>query len=140
VLVAIGSNGAGKRSVLARARASRESVSSGKERLTSLRDRSLPGVEFVVSDNQAGWRRAIQEVLPPARGPRCYVPFLRHAWDYRPRQADDDCRQELRCWIYHRREAQEARQDWAAWLRKGGQRYPKLGTWVEEKSEERLSF
>jgi putative transposase len=34
--------------------ASRESVSSWKEFLISLRQRSLPGVEFVVSDDQAG--------------------------------------------------------------------------------------
>jgi putative transposase len=139
VLVAVGISWEGKRSVLAVELASRESVSSWKELLTSLRGRSLHGVEFVVSDDHAGLRRAIPEVLPEAVWQRCYVHFLRNALDYLPRQADDDCLQELR-WLYDRRDAQEARQDLAAWLTKWGQRYPKLCAWVEENIEETLSF
>jgi putative transposase len=30
-------------------------------------------------------------VLPEASWQRCYVHFLRHALDYLPRKADDDC-------------------------------------------------
>src|SRR5689334_19019176 len=41
-------------------------ASSWKELLLGLRKRSLNGVEFVVSDDHAGLRRAIQEVLPEA--------------------------------------------------------------------------
>ena len=139
MLVAIGINGEGKRSVLAVERASRESVSRWKELLTGLRARSWHGVEFVVSDDHAGLRRALQEVLPEAVWQRCYVHFLRHSLDYLPRQADDDCLQELR-WLYDRRDAQEARRDWAAWLSKWGNRYPKLCAWGEENIEETLSF
>jgi putative transposase len=139
VLVAIGINWEGRRSVLAVELASRESVSSWKQLLLSLRSRSLHGVEFVVSDDHAGLRRAIQEVLPEAVWQRCYVHFLRNALDYLPRKADDDCLQELR-WIYDRRDAQEARRDLAAWLLKWGSRYPKLCAWVEENIEETLSF
>src|SRR3954467_7773146 len=50
VLVAIGINWEGKRSVLAVELASRESLSSWRELLIGLRGRSLHGVEFVVSD------------------------------------------------------------------------------------------
>ena len=139
VLVAIGISWEGKRSVLAVELASRESVSSGKDLLTGLRQRSLHGVEFVVSDDHAGLRRAIREVLPEAVWQRCYVHFLRNALDYLPRKADDDGLQELR-WIYDRRDAQEARQDLAAWLTKWSQRYAKLCAWVEENIEETLSF
>lgn len=139
VLVAIGISWEGRRSVLAVELASRESVSSWKELLLSLRQRSLHGVEFVVSDDHAGLRRAIQEVLPEAVWQRCYVHFLRNALDYLPRKADDDCLQELR-WIYDRRDAQEARRDLATWLSKWGSRYPKLCAWVEENIEETLSF
>jgi putative transposase len=139
VLVAIGISWEGRRSVLAVELASRASVSSWKELLLSLRQRSLPGVEFVVSDDHAGLRRAIQEVLPEAVWQRCYVHFLRNALDYLPRKADDDCLQEWR-WIYDRRDAQEARRDLAAWLSKWGSRYPKLCAWVEENIEETLSF
>jgi putative transposase len=139
VLVAIGINWEGRGSVLAVELASRESVSSWKDLLTGLRQRSLHGVEFVVSDDHAGLRRAIQEVLPEAVWQRCYVHFLRNALDYLPRKADDDCLQELR-WIYDRRDAQEARRDLAAWLTKWESRYPKLCAWVEENIEETLSF
>jgi putative transposase len=139
VLVAIGINWEGRRSVLAVELASRESASSWKELLTSLRQRSLHGVEFVVSDDHAGLRRAIQEILPEAVWQRCYVHFLRNALDYLPRKADDDCLQELR-WLYDRRDAQEARRDLAAWLTKWGNRYPKLCAWVEENIEETFSF
>lgn len=139
VLVAIGINWEGRRTVLAVELAHRESVSSWRDLLVSLRQRSLQGVEFVVSDDHAGLRRAIQEVLPEAVWQRCYVHFLRNALDYLPRKADDDCLQELR-WIYDRRDAQEARQDLSAWLLKWGKRYAKLCSWVEENIEETLSF
>ena len=139
VLVAIGINWEGRRNILAVELANRESASSWRELLLSLRQRSLHGVEFVVSDDHAGLRRAIPEVLPDAIWQRCYVHFLRNALDYLPRKADDDCLQELR-WIYDRRNAQEARQDLAAWLAKWGKRYAKLCAWVEENIEETLSF
>ena len=91
VLVALGINWEGRRNVLAIELASRESASSWKELLLGLRKRSLNGVEFVVSDDHAGLRRAIQEVLPEAVWQRCYVHFLRNALDYLPRKADGDC-------------------------------------------------
>jgi putative transposase len=139
VLVAIGINWEGRRNILAVELASRESLSSWKELLAGLRQRSLHGVEFIVSDDHAGLRRTIQETLPEAVWQRCYVHFLRNALDYLPRKADDDCLQELR-WIYDRRDAQEARQDLTAWLLKWGNRYAKLCAWVEENIEETFSF
>lgn len=98
VLVAIGINGDGRRQVLAVELANRESASSRKDFLVSLNARGLKGVEFVASDDHAGLKRAIVEMLPEAAWPRCYVPFLRKALDYLPRQADDDCLKELR-WL-----------------------------------------
>ncbi len=50
VLVAIGINWEGRRNILAVELASRESLSSWKELLAGLRQRSLHGVEFVVSE------------------------------------------------------------------------------------------
>ena len=139
VLVAIGINWEGRRNILAVELANRESAASWKGLLVGLKQRALNGVEFVVSDDHAGLRRAIQEVLPEAVWQRCYVHFLRNALDYLPRKADDDCLQELR-WIYARRDAQEARQDLAAWLAKWGKRYAKLCSWVEDNIEETLNF
>jgi putative transposase len=119
--------------------ANRESTSSWREFLERLRGRGLQGVEFVVSDDHPGLKRAVREVLPEAAWQRCYVHFLRNALDHLPRKADDDCLTELR-WIYDRRNLEEARLDLAAWLKKWGQRYGKLCEWVEDNIEETLTF
>jgi transposase-like protein len=139
VLIAIGIDWEGRRNVLAVELANRESASSWKELLISLRDRGLRGVQLAISDDHAGLRRAIREVLPEAIWQRCYVHFLRNALDYLPRKANDDCLMELR-WLYDRRNVEEARRDLAAWVTKWGKRYPKLCLWVEENIEETLSF
>jgi len=139
VLIAIGIDWEGRRNVLAVELANRESASSWKEFLTALRERGLHGVQLAISDDHAGLRRAIREVLPEATWQRCYVHFLRNALDYLPRKADDDCLMELR-WLYDRRNVEEVRRDLAAWLAKRATRYPKLCSWVEENIEETLSF
>jgi len=139
VMVAIGINWDGRRCVLAVELASRESQSSWKTFLERLRERGLLGVQLVVSDDHAGLRKAIREVLPEALWQRCYVHFLRNALDYLPRKADDDCLTELR-WIYERRTGEEARQDLKAWLVRWESRYPKLCRWAEDNIEETLTF
>ena len=139
VLVAIGINREGRRCVLGVEMSNRESITSWKELLLGLRERGLRGVEFVVSDDHAGLKRAIAEVLTEATWQRCYVHFLRNALDYLPRKGDDDCLMELR-WLYDRRDLEEARRDLAAWLGKWSQRYPKLCLWVEENIDSTLSF
>jgi len=139
VLIAIGINWEGQRQVLAVELANRESATSWKDFLVTLKQRGLHGVEFVVSDDHAGLKRAIGEILPEAAWQRCYVHFLRNALDYLPRKADDDCLQELR-WIYDRRDLQEAQRDLAAWISKWQAKYPKLVDWVEGSIGETLTF
>ena len=139
VLVAIGINEDGQRCILGVELANRESVTSWREFLQGLRERGLRGVEFVASDDHAGLRASIPEVLPEAVWQRCYVHFLRNALDHLPRKADDDCLMELR-WLYDRRNLEEARRDLAAWLQKWQGRYGKLCAWVEENIDETLSF
>jgi len=139
VMIAIGVDWEGRRNVLAVELANRESQSSWKEFCLALKQRGLQGVELVISDDHAGLRKAIAEVFTEATWQRCYVHFLRNALDYLPRKADNDCMTELR-WIYDRRSIEEARQDLAAWLKKWGNRYPKLCDWVETNIEETLTF
>jgi putative transposase len=139
VQIAIGINWEGQRQVLGVEVANRESQSSWKEFLLGLKERGLHGVEFVVSDDHAGLKKAIGEVLTEAAWQRCYVHFLRNALDYLPRKADDDCLQELR-WMYDRRDLQEANRDLAAWITKWQGKYPKLVDWVESNIGETLSF
>ena len=135
VLIAIGVDWDGRRQILAVDLANRESASSWKEFLQALKDRGLKGVEFIVSDDHPGLKKAIAEVLSGASWQRCYVHFLRNALDYVPRKGGDDCLLELR-WMYDRRDLSEVRRDLAAWLTKWSKKYPKLTNWVEENIED----
>jgi transposase-like protein len=103
-----------------------------REFCLALKERGLHGVELVISDDDAGLRKAIAEVFTEGLWQRCYVHFLRNAPDYLLRKADNDCMTELRG-IYDRRSIEEARQDLAAWLKKWSSRYPKVCDWVETK-------
>jgi len=139
VLIAIGIDWDGRRQVLGVELANRESGTSWREFLLSLHDRGLKGVELVVSDDHAGLKKAIAEVLPAAVWQRCYVHFLRNAKDHLPRKGDDDCLQELR-WMYDRRSLAEALKDLSGWLSRWQERYAKLCQWVEESIEETFSY
>lgn len=139
VLLAIGIDWDGRRQIVGVALANRESLSSWRDFLLGLKKRGLKGVELAVSDDHAGLRKAIAEVLPEALWQRCYVHFLRNAKDYLPRKGDDDCLRELR-WLYDRRDITEARKDLAAWLKRWQERYPRLCAWVEDNIGETLSF
>jgi len=139
VLVALGINWEGHRQVLGVELANRESQSSWREFLVALKQRGLSGVEFVVSDDHAGLKKAIGEIVPEAAWQRCYVHFLRNALDYLPCKADEECMQELR-WLYHRRSLAEAQRDLAAWLARWQAKYAKLIDWVEENIGSTLSF
>jgi transposase-like protein len=139
VLIAIGINWEGQRQVLAVELANRESRSSWRDFLIRLKERGPAGVEFVFSDDHAGLKPAIGEVLPEAAWQRCYVHFLRNALDYLPRRADDDCMKELR-WIYDRRNSHEAKRDLAVWIARWSGRYPKLVDWVKSNIGETLTF
>jgi putative transposase len=119
VQIAIGINDEGRQQILAVELANRESQTSWKDFLLELKSRGLRGVEFVVSDDHPGLKRAIAEVIPEAVWQRCYVHFLRNALDHLPRKAVDDCRQELR-WLYDRRDLAEAQKDLAQWLERWG--------------------
>ena len=139
VLIALGIDWEGRRQVLGVEWANRESATSWRELLLQLKGRGLRGVQFCVSDDHPGLKRAIGEVLPEALWQRCYVHFLRNALDHLPRKADDDCLTELR-WLYDRHDVNEARADLEKWLSKWGGKYPRLCAWVEANIEETWTF
>ena len=68
VLIAIGIDWEGRRQVLGVELANRESRSSWRDFLMGLKERGLHGVEFVVSDDHEGLKRAIAECLSGAPG------------------------------------------------------------------------
>lgn len=139
VLVAIGIDWEGRRRIIGVELAGRETATSWRDFLLSLKARGLCGVRLAVTDDHSGLKRALAEVLPEAAWQRCYVHFLRNALDHLPRKAADDCLTELR-WLYDRRDAAEARLHLRAWLERWAAKYPKLCAWVEEAIEETWTF
>jgi transposase-like protein len=71
VLIAIGINSEGRRQVLAVELVNRESSSSWKDFVRRLKERGLNGVEFVVSDDHEGLKKAVSELLTNAAWQRC---------------------------------------------------------------------
>ncbi len=139
VLVAIGVDWEGRRQILGVELADRESTSSWKNFLLGLKSRGLHGVHLTVTDDHAGLKKAIAEVLPLALWQRCYVHFLRNALDYLPRTADRTVLQELR-WLYDRHDVNEARHDLTKWLERWSGKHRKLCDWVEANIEETFTF
>jgi putative transposase len=139
VLVAIGIDWEGRRRILGVELAARESATSWREFLLGLKQRGLHGVRLAISDDHAGLKRAVAEILPEAAWQRCYVHFLRNALDHLPRKANDDCLTELR-WLYDLRDIAEARHQLRAWLTKWAGKHPRLCAWVEEQIEETWTF
>ena len=139
VLVALGVTWEGRREVLAVELANRESLSSWEDFLKLLKERGLRGVQYVVSDDHDGLKRAIGRLLPEASWQRCYVHFLRNALDHLPRKHQDDSLTELK-WLYDRRDLAEAHRDLQAWLAKWQEKHAGLCQWVEENIEETFTF
>jgi len=139
VLITLGIGWDGRRHVLSVELANRESTSSWKDHLLRLKERGLHGVQFVVSDDHPGLKRAVMEVLPEAHWQRCYVHFLRNALDHLPRKHADDCLLELR-WLYDLHGIAEARRHLASWLERWQPKHGKLCAWVEANIEETLTF
>jgi putative transposase len=139
VLITLGIGWDGRRHVLSVELANRESTSSWKDHLLRLKERGLHGVQFVVSDDHPGLKRAVMEVLSEAHWQRCYVHFLRNALDHLPRKHADDCLQELR-WLYDLHGLAEARRHLASWLERWQPKHAKLCAWVEANIEETLTF
>jgi putative transposase len=80
VMIAIGINWDGRRSVLAAELANRESQTSWKECLVGLKQRGLAGVEFVVSDHHLGLKKAIGDCFPKQSGNAATYTFCAMPW------------------------------------------------------------
>lgn len=96
-------------------------------------------VEFVVSGDHPGLKKAIAEVLAGVFWQRCYVHFRAQRARLCAAHGRDDCLLELR-WMSDRRDLGEMRRDLAAWPGKWGGKYPKLTGWVEDNIEETFTY
>ncbi len=80
-----------------------------------------------------------REALTEAAWQRCFVHFLRNALDYLPKHGWEDCLMEFR-WLYERRNAEAARRDLEAWLKRWQERFGKLCEWVEANIADTFTF
>jgi putative transposase len=78
VLVAIGVNADGFRSILGVMEGAKEDTESWRAFLRHLKERGLRGVELVISDKCLGLVEALGECFPEARWQRCVVHFYRN--------------------------------------------------------------
>ena len=86
LMIAIGVNTQGQRSVLGLAVGTSENGWSWREFLKSLVDRGLHGVQLVISDDHQGLKSAAREVLIGAGWQRCTVHFTRNVVAQVPKQ------------------------------------------------------
>ena len=86
VLIAIGVNAEGKRSILGTSVSLSEAEVHGRTFLRSLNERGLTGVILVASDDHAGLKAALKSTFPGASWQRCQVHIQRNATAYVPRQ------------------------------------------------------
>lgn len=87
VLVSTGVNEEGYRSVLGVSTGISEAEIHWRKFLLSLKERGLHGVEYVVSDDHEGLKKALQTTFGSASWNRCHVHLQRNASSYVPRVA-----------------------------------------------------
>ena len=87
VLVAIGIDATGQRSILGTSVALSEAEPHWKEFLSALKERGLHGVEFIVSDDHAGLQAARRACFPGVKWQRCQFHLQQNALHYVPRIA-----------------------------------------------------
>ena len=87
VLVAVGVQADGRRTVLGVSVSLSEAEPHWRDFLTSLQERGLHGVKLVVSDNHAGLKAARQATMPSVPWQRCQFHLQQNAGHYVPRVA-----------------------------------------------------
>lgn len=87
VLTATGVNEEGNRSVLGVSVKISEAEVHWRSFLQSLKERGLHGVEYIVSDNHEGLKKALKSTLGSASWNRCHVHLMRNAMAYIPKIA-----------------------------------------------------
>jgi putative transposase len=85
VLVAIGVVADGHRQILGVAEGQKEDIEGWRGFLRYLKDRSLVGVQLIISDACLGLVEAAAELFPDAQWQRCVVHFYRKVFSHVPK-------------------------------------------------------
>lgn len=132
VLVAIGVNPEGYRSVLGTSVSLSEAEVHWRQFLQSLTKRGLHGVELITSDDHQGLREAMQPVFNGVSWNRCHVHLQRNAVAYVPKmsmrkEVAEDIRQ-----IFNAKDADRAQNLLNETVEKYSQTASKLAEWMED--------
>jgi transposase-like protein len=139
VLIAVGLDLLGHRSVLGVSVSLSEAEVHWREFLGSLQDRGLHGVRYVVSDNHAGLRAALTARLSGVKWQRCQFHLQQNAQQYVPRVAlRREVAADLRD-VFEAGDRAEAERRLRLVAEKYRQTAPKLAAWIEENVPEGLT-
>lgn len=139
VLIAIGIDSQGKRTVLGVSCKLSEAEVHWREFLESLQNRGLHGIKAIVSDDHPGLKAAVTSRLPGAPWQRCQFHLQRNAMALAPRlEQRAEVARDLRA-IFNSLDRHEAdarlKQASAKWARTA----PKLSAWLEDSVPEALT-
>jgi transposase-like protein len=136
VLIAVGINPEGKRSVLGVSCKLSEAEVHWREFLASLQERGIHGMELIVSDQHAGLRAAIQARMPNIPWQRCQFHFQQNAVAYVPKiHMREEVAREIRA-MFNSVDLAEAKRRLKNLVEKYKESAPKLAEWLEANAEE----
>jgi transposase-like protein len=139
VLLAVGVNPKGKREILGLSVSLSEAETHWRDFLASLQDRGLHGVRYVVSDDHAGLKAALQARLPGVPWQRCQFHLQQNAMQYVPKVAlRKEVAADLRD-VFDAPDRPEADRRLARLVTKYRKTAPKLAEWIETNVPEGLT-
>lgn len=132
ILIAIGIDPQGKRTILGVSAALSEAEAHWRQFLSSLQQRGLMGVSYIVSDDHAGLGAARAAVFPSVPWQRCQFHLQQNAQAYVPRlelraQVAEDIRS-----IFNSPDRESAQARLKTIVAKYVAKAPKLATWMDE--------
>jgi len=139
VLIAIGIQPSGHRSVLGVSVSLSEAEVHWREFLTSLKKRSMHGVKLIVSDAHEGLKAARQATFAGVPWQRCQFHLAQNAMHHTPKlemrkQVADDIRN-----IFNASDAHHAEEELGRFVDRYQETAPKLAAWVEANLAEGLA-
>lgn len=140
VLIALGIDAEGKRSVLGVSAKLSEAEVHWRDFLASLQERGLHGLEFIVSDDHAGLRAAITARLAGIPWQRCQFHFQQNAQAYVPKiHLRAEAAQDIRT-IFNAADLSAAQRQLQVVAQKYRESAPKLAEWIETHAPEALTI
>lgn len=139
ILLAIGVDRQGKRSVLGVSVALSEQEAHWREFLISLKDRGLHGIELFISDAHEGLKAARKAVFPSVPWQRCQFHVQQNAQKYVPRQSMKREVAEAIRGVFNALNRQEAERQLDLLIKAYQDKAPKLAEWAAKAIPEALT-